>query len=404
MSVVPQSRGRALWLLALAVVLAMTTWFSATAVLPALREAWQLSQSESAWLTIAVQLGFVAGALVSAVLNLPDLVSPRRVMFGSALGAAGANALVAFAPGIETALPLRFATGFFVAGIYPPAMKVIATHFRTGRGLALGIMVGALTLGSAMPHLVNGIGGLPWQEVVLASSVLTVLGGAIALWLVRDGPYPFPRGSFRPRYMFHAFRDPAVRLANYGYFGHMWELYAMWSWFVIFLAESASAQGIADTRTVASLGTFVVVGSGAIGCWLGGIGGDRWGRTKTTAAAMGVSALCCALIGATFGGPLPLVLAVGVVWGIAVVADSAQFSTMTTELADQAYVGTAVTVQMAVGFLLTTATIWLMPLVRDAVGWSWAFLVLAPGPALGAIAMLRLRTRPEARLIAEGRG
>ena len=394
----------ALWLLALAVVLAMTTWFSATAVLPALREAWELTSGEAAWLTIAVQLGFVAGALVSAVLNLPDIVSPRRVVFGSALGAAGANALVTLAPGVEAALPLRFATGFFVAGIYPPAMKVIATHFRTGRGLALGIMVGAITLGSAMPHLVNGIGGLPWQAVVLASSVLTVLGGAIALWLVRDGPYPFPRGSFRPRYLFHAFRDPAVRLANFGYFGHMWELYAMWSWFVIFLADSARAQGIADTRTVASLGTFVVVGSGAIGCWLGGIAGDRWGRTRTTALAMAVSGVCCGLIGATFGGPLPLVLAVGIVWGIAVVADSAQFSTMTTELADQAYVGTAVTVQMAIGFLLTTATIWLMPLARDAVGWSWAFLALAPGPALGVIAMLRLRARPEAHRIAGGRG
>lgn len=399
-----QPRGRALALLALAVVLAMTTWFSATAVLPALRALWGLSASEAAWLTIAVQLGFVAGALVSAVLNLPDIVSPRRVIFGAALGAAAANALVATAPGVEVALPLRFATGFFIAGVYPPAMKVMATHFRTGRGLALGIMVGAVTLGSAMPHFVNGIGGLPWQQVVLASSTLTVIGGAIALGLVRDGPFPFPRGSFRPRYMLQAFRDPAVRLANLGYFGHMWELYAMWSWFVIFLAESASALGMEDTRTVASLGTFVVIGSGAIGCWLGGITGDRWGRTKTTAAAMAVSGTCAALIGVTFGGPLPLVLGIGVIWGISVVADSAQFSTMTTELADQAYVGTAVTVQMAIGFLLTTATIWLMPLVRDAVGWSWAFLVLAPGPALGVVAMLRLRARPEAHLIAGGRG
>src|SRR5919198_651387 len=389
-------------LLAAAMVLSMTTWFSASAVLPQLRAEWALSPTEAAWLTIAVQLGFVAGALVSAVTNLADRVPARRVFFTASVGAAAVNGLVAACHGPSTALPLRFAPGCFVAGIYPPALKVMATWFRSGRGLALGVMVGALTVGSALPHLVNGLGGLPWQLVVLVSSVLTLAGGAVAL-AVPNGAYPFARGSFEPRYALRAFRDPAVRLVNFGYFGHMWELYAMWTWFAAFFGASLTAAGAPNAATLASVATFAVVGSGALGCVIGGILGDAWGRTRTTALAMAVSPTCSAVIGAAYAMPL-VALAVGLVWGVAVVADSAQFSTMVTELADQAYVGTALTVQLAVGFALTAATIWLVPLARDAVGWPWTFVLLVPGPALGVLAMLRLRGRPEARRIAGGLG
>jgi MFS family permease len=381
----------------------MSTWFSASAVLAQLRALWSLDAATAAGLTIAVQLGFVIGALASAITNLPDRVDPRRVFFGSCLLAAAANALVGTSTGPESALPLRFATGFFVAGIYPPALKIMASHFRRGRGVAVGLMVGGLTLGSATPHLVNALGGLDWRAVIGVTSTLTVIGGIAVLVLVPDGPYPFPRGSFEPRYLFRAFRDPAVRLANLGYFGHMWELYAMWSWFGVFFAESLRAAGSNDAR-LAALGTFVVVGAGAIGCYAGGVLGDRWGRTRTTALAMAVSGTCAALAGVVFGAAPALVLGLGVVWGIAVIADSAQFSTMVTELADQAYVGTALTVQLACGFLITVATIWIIPLARDAFGWQWAFLVLAPGPALGVVAMLRLRARPEAARIANGLG
>jgi MFS family permease len=394
---------RSLAILAGAMVLSMSTWFSASAVLAQLRVLWSLDSGQAAWLTIAVQLGFVTGALTSALTNLPDRIDPRRVFCASCVGAAAANALLWASAGPEMALPLRFLTGFFVAGIYPPALKIMASHFRRGRGLALGVMIGGLTLGSALPHLVNGLGGLDWRMVIGVTSLLTVLGGTGVLLFVPDGPYPFPRGNFEPRYMVRAFRDPAVRLANFGYFGHMWELYAMWSWFGVFFAESLRVSGNADAR-LAALGTFVVVGAGAIGCFAGGILGDRWGRTRTTALAMSVSGSCAVVAGFVFGGAPLLVLALGVVWGIAVVADSAQFSTMVTELADQAYVGTALTVQLALGFLLTVATIWIIPLARDAFGWQWAFLVLAPGPALGVLAMLRLRARPEAALIAHGLG
>ncbi len=391
-------------LLALAMVLSMTTWFSASAVLPSLRAVWSLSSGDAAWLTIAVQLGFVAGAVVSALTNLSDLFPARAVLFASCVAAAGVNALLVFAPDASAAIPLRFLTGFAVAGIYPPAMKVMATHYKSGRGAALGVMIGALTVGSAMPHLVNGLGGLPWQQVVLASSLMTLAGGLVAFALVRDGPYPFPRSSFEPRFAFRAFREPAVRLVNLGYFGHMWELYAMWSWFAIFLGESLRVSESSASSAAASLGAFLVIGLGAIGCYAGGVLGDRWGRTRTTALAMAVSGTCALLIGATFGRDVRLVLALGAIWGIAVIADSAQFSTMVTELADQAYVGTALTMQLAIGFALTGITIWLVPVARDAYGWQWAFATLVPGPLLGTLAMLRLKARPEAARIAGGRG
>ena len=382
----------------------MTTWFSASAVIPQLRDEWALGQTAGAWLTIGVQVGFVAGALASAILNLSDIFPPRRVFAVSALGAAAVNGLLAASDGPELGIPLRILTGFLLAGVYPPAVKVMATWFRShGRGVALGALTAAITLGSAAPHLVNGLGGLPWPQVVLVTSVLTAGGALIALLLVSDGPYPFPRAVFDPRESGRVFRNRGVRLASLGYFGHMWELYAMWTWFLVFFSESLEVAG-AGGRMPAAIGTFVVIGSGAVGCVLGGILGDRWGRSRTTAAAMAVSGTCSLIIGALFGASPWLVLAVGIVWGITVVADSAQFSTAVTEAADQSYVGTAVTLQLAIGFTLTVATIWLVPLLRDAAGWWPAFALLAPGPALGIAAMLRLKASPEAARIAGGRG
>jgi MFS family permease len=398
-----KGRGRALTLLAAALVLSMTTWFSASAVVPQLRAEWGLGDTAAAWLTIAVQLGFVAGAVVLSVLNVADVVSPRLVILAGSTGAAGVNVLLAAVDGVAGAIPLRFATGFFLAGVYPPALKLMATWFRRGRGTALGILVGALTVGSAAPHLVNGLGGLEWETVVYATSALTFGGGLVAFLAVPEGPFPFPRAAFDPRQAGLVFRNRGVRLASLGYFGHMWELYAMWAWFLVFFADAVAARGD-EVGTKAAYATFAVIAAGGAGCWAGGLLGDRWGRTRTTATMMAVSGACSVLVGLLFDAPLWLVLAVGLVWGFAVVADSAQFSTMVTELADQTYVGTALALQLAVGFTLTVATIWLLPYLEDAVGWRYAFAFLAPGPALGVVAMLRLRTSPEAQLIAGGRG
>jgi MFS family permease len=381
----------------------MSTWFSAAAVLPQLRAEWDLTSGESAWLTIAVQLGFVFGAVGAALVNLSDVHRPQRVVLWGALGAAAVNGLLAFADGLALALPLRFLTGVCLAQVYPPALKVMATWFREGRGAALGILVGALTIGSALPHLVNGIGGLDWQSVVLITSALTAAGGLIAGLAVADGPFPFPRAVFDPRQAGRALANRGVRLASLGYFGHMWELYAMWAWFAVFFGASLAADG-EGSASGAALAAFAVIGIGGIGCWVGGLLGDSWGRTRTTAAMMAASAACALTIGLLFDGPAWLLLAVGLVWGFTVVADSAQFSTMVTELADQAYVGTALTLQLALGFTLTVATIWLIPVFETETGWRWAFAFLAPGPLLGIAAMLRLRSLPEARLIAGGRG
>jgi MFS family permease len=383
-------------------ILAMSTWFSASAVIPQLRSDWDLGTGTAAWLTIAVQLGFVAGALIAAALNLSDVYRPQRVILFGALAAATANGLIVLADGPLAALPLRFLTGAALAQVYPPALKVMATWYREGRGTALGILVGALTIGSALPHLVNGLGGFDWRLVIGVTSVLTVAGGMIAA-RVPDGPYPFPRARFDPRQARRALANRGVQLANLGYLGHMWELYAMWAWFAVFFAAALEARG-SDGGSAAAYATFVVIGIGAIGCYVGGLLGDRWGRTNTTAAMMAISGACALSIGLFFGEPTVAVLLVGLIWGFAVVADSAQFSTIVTELADQAYVGTALTLQLALGFTLTVATIWLLPVVEEVVGWRWAFALLAPGPALGIVAMLKLRASPAAARIAGGRG
>jgi MFS family permease len=376
----------------------MTTWFSASAVIPQLRDQWHIGSSAAAWLTIAVQLGFVAGALTSSVLNIADVFSPRVVILAGATGAAAMNIVIAVVQGVGAAIPLRFATGFFLAGVYPPALKLMATWFKTGRGTALGVVVGALTLGTAAPHLVNGLGGLDWRVVIYATSALTLVGGVIARVGVPEGPFAFPAAVFDPRQTGRVLQNRGVRLASLGYFGHMWELYAMWAWFVVFFREAQGGRG-----TAAAYATFAVIGIGAVGCWAGGVLGDRWGRTSTTTLMMVASGTCAFFIGLLLDAPTWLVVLVGLVWGFTVVADSAQFSTMVTELADQAYVGTALTLQLAIGFTLTVATIWLIPVFAAHVGWRWAFAFLVPGPALGTAAMLRLRAAPDALRIAHGR-
>jgi MFS family permease len=390
-------------LLAITLIFSMSTWFSAAAVLPQLRDEWQISSGVGAWLTIAVQIGFVFGAVISSLLNLADLVPPRHVILGGAIGAAIVNLLLRVAGGPGLGIALRFGTGFFLAGVYPPAFKLMSTWFRASRGTALGILVGAIVIGNGMPNLVNGLGGLDWQVVMYATSALTLVGGLIAEFAVKEGPFPFPKAIFDPRQAGHVFANRGVKLATIGYVGHMWELFAMYAWFAVFFADSLAARGIPAGSSVAYT-AFAVIASGAIGCWLGGIMADRWGRTRTTSLMMAISGSCAILIGFFFASPLWLVLLVSVVWGVSVVADSAQFSTMVTELADQAYVGTALTLQLAAGFTITVATIWLIPLLEQALGWRWAFAFLAPGPVLGVLTMLRLKSLPEAKRIAGGKG
>lgn len=372
--------------LAVAEFLGMTLWFSATAAAPALIAEFRLTSAQAAWLTMAVQGGFVVGTLVSAILNLPDILNARWLFaFGCLLGSI-ANASVTRAGSPIEMIALRVATGVTLAWVYPPGMKVAASWFERQRGTALGILVGALTVGSAFPHLLASLAfGIPWRTLMLAASSCAIAGGALILTVVRDGPYLSTTAPFDPRAVGRVFTNRPVRLATMGYLGHMWELYAMWTWIATFAAAS-----LATPSRAAPLAAFVAIGSGAIGCVAAGLVADRIGKARVAAWAMIVSAACSALAGFAFGAPAWLLFLLAVVWGFAIVADSPLFSALVAEYSVCDYVGTALTVQMCSGFLLTMATIRLLPMLASRVGWQWVFLLLVPGPVLGTVAMLKL--------------
>jgi MFS family permease len=392
---------RALALLSIAELFGMALWFSGSAVVPALSREWNLSTGQASWLANAVQLGFVAGTLISATLNLADIITTRHLFAVAALLGAMSNAFFGlYVHQVNTAIGLRFLTGVCLAGVYPPGMKLMATWFRERRGMALGVLVGALTMGKATPYLVNALGSANWRLNVVFVSILAVLGGLIVLLFVSDGPYALPPARFDLAQIVKVFSNRGVRLASFGYFGHMWELYAMWIWIPVMIRASVTAQK--GNPVFAEAASFLVIGAGAVGCVVAGLIADRVGRTVVTSVAMAISGSCCLLVGLLFGGSVWPLLLLAVVWGASVVADSAQFSSCVTELGDPQYIGTALTLQMCVGFLLTTISIELIPKVVDVVSWRYAFMILAPGPFLGVLAMLRLRQLPEAVKIAHG--
>ncbi len=362
----------------------MSAWFSASALGPQLARAWALDPAQVGWLTTVVQLGFVAGTAAAALLNLADIVPLRFYFAGAALAAAAANAALLVAGGYAPALVTRFLVGFFLAGVYPPAMKMIATWYRDGRGFAIGTIVGALTVGKATPYLVHELEHAGLAPVVLASSGAAAAAALLVLAAYRDGPFAFERRPFSWGLVGVVWRDRGVRLAIGGYLGHMWELYAMWTWVALFFAAGVGLGGRG-----ADLAGFAAIAIGGLGCVVGGLVADRVGRERLTIWSMAVSGGCAALIGLS-AGSVPVALGVGLIWGFAVVADSAQFSALVTELAPAHAVGTALTLQTSMGFLLTMASIQLVPHLVGAVGWRWAFVALAAGPVVGIGAMRRL--------------
>jgi len=381
---------RMLAALAVAELLGMSLWFSATAVTPSLAAAFALTEPQGAWLTMAVQAGFVVGTLLTATLNLADAVNPRHLMTAGCLIGGLANAAVFVVSGPFGLLASRLATGAALAWVYPPAMKIAAGWFRARRGFALGVLVGALTLGKATPHLVTTIFGQAWQTPIVWTSLLAGAGALVALLVVRNGPLvpataPFSLGAVGRAV---AVRD--VRIVTLGYLGHMWELYAMWAWIAAFAAASLAASGVASPAAHASFVAFVAIGSGALGCALAGRVADVWGKARVARQAMLVSAACCLATAAVYGRHPAWLYLLVTVWGFSVVADSAQFSALVSERAPVDAIGTALTLQTSLGFLLTMVSIDLLPRLAASVGWQYAAGLLALGPIVGFVAMGRL--------------
>lgn len=391
---------RVLFLLSMAELLAMSLWFTGTAVLPQVTAIWGSGIPLASWLTIAVQIGFAVGAFAFALFNIPDIFSPITVLIVSSIAAAAANAgfaLVATHP--LPAIILRGATGFFLAGVYPLGMKILAGWFQKGRGLALGVMIGALTVGSAVPHGVNSFGGISWRAVVLLGSVQALLGALIVGVGVREGPYAMPKSQLDLSQIGEIVRNRALRLANLGYLGHMWELYSMWGWFAVILAASTGWS-----RPQYELSTAIVIAIGAVGCIWAGVVSDRLQmaadavriaqRARVTVIAMAVSAACCVAAAVFFHSPV-LLLLIALVWGISVIADSAQFSAIISEVAQKSYMGTALTLQTSLGFLLTAFVIRLMAAIGNRFGWQTAVASMALGPLLGIWAMTGLMEKTD---------
>ena len=382
-------------LLAVGELLGMSLWFAGSAIAPQLQRAWQLDGAQVAWLTVAVQLGFVSGTAVSALLNLADVIPARTLFAVSALLGAIANAGLAYADDLPAALASRFLAGACLAGVYPPAMKMTSTWFRDRRGLAVGTIVGALTIGKAGPYLLGAIPGISVRAIIGLSSASAVAAALLIWFRYRDGPHAFPSRPFAWTLVRDVVREPRWRLATGGYLGHMTELYSYWTWIPAFVAASIAvaphALTPAPSRTASVIG-FAIIAVGGAGCVWGGAVADRIGRERLVIIALSVSAICCALVGLAFGRSLWILTPLALVWGFFIIADSAQFSVLVTECVPPHAVGTALTLQTSLGFLLTTISIQLVPPIVRTLGWPWAFALLAIGPALGILSIRRLQT------------
>jgi MFS family permease len=394
-------RWRALALLALAELLAMSLWFAGSAAAPQLRELFDLSAAQTGWLTTSVQLGFVVGTACAAIFNLADVISSRLYFAAAAILGAMCNCALLLIPEFSVALATRFLVGLSLAGVYPPAMKMISTWFLDRRGLAIGTIVGALTVGKAGPYLIHALGGVTIEIILVTASASAVVAAVLVYAGYTDGPYAFPRRTFSWSLAALVVRQREWRSVTLGYLGHMWELYAFWTWitayFVASMAERASLGLPVPSPGFTELLAFGAIAVGGAGAVAGGWLADRIGQAKLVIAAMAISGSCALLIGLTFGAAPWLLAAVGCVWGISVIADSAQFSTLVTRSVPQHAVGTALTLQTSLGFLLTMASIQLIARLAELTGWRWAFSPLSIGPALGILAIVGLLRSLRAR-------
>lgn len=388
-----QGSWRALVLVGVSVLCALSLWYSASVIAPELITIWNLSSNAEAWLSASVPIGFVIGSLLSSYFGAADRFNPRKVFAISAFLGALLNALLILVESGFFGILLRILTGITLAGVYPIAVKILSQWFPKKRGLAIGILIAALTLGSSLPHfVVMFFSTLSWKSVIICSSVLALLSAIIVTCILEDAPVTSQNLPFSFKLIKKVIMNKPVMLANYGYFGHMWELYAMWTWLPAFLTASFLIHSSETPHWFIALSSFISIGiAGGIGCVIGGLISDRMGRANLTIISMIISAICSILIGFTFGQSIWLTLIISMIWGMSVISDSAQFSAAVSEIAEVEYVGTALTFQMCIGFLVTIFSINLIPIIQRIIGWEWVFMLLAIGPILGIIAMIKYR-------------
>jgi len=392
-------------LLSICVVCSMSLWFSLSAVVPTLKVTHGLSDVRAAWLSSSISIGFVLGTIASALSGLADRVDPRRLFMTATLVGAVANAtILALDPGSIGAILLRLLTGATMAWIYPVGMRIAATWADGDAGALAAVIAAAVCVGSGLPHLIDAFGGLNWMVAVAAASALAG-ASAVLMNVVRLGPAHVSTPTFHAGLAASAWRDVPIRLANIGYCGHKWENYAMWTWIATYLLLSYQASGLtfAEASYYGRLATFGVFFVSAVGSLIAGFAGDRAGRTLVASVALAVSGSCCLLAPFVFTSAPWLVTLFVLVWSLALIADSAQFSASVIELSDRSILGTMLTVQTCAGYLVTMVSIHVVEAAAAFVGWRYALTVLAVGPAISILAMVRLRRRPEAIRLARGR-
>ena len=366
-------------------------WFAGNAVLPDLTDLLQLSDAAVGHVTSAVQFGFIGGTLLFAYLSLADRFSPSLVFLICAVAGSAANLLAVFSTGYFTLLLTRLFTGFFLAGIYPVGMKIASDWHREGLGKALGYLVGALVLGTALPHLIRDLSGdLPWKFIMISTSAIATFGGMLLYFMVPDGPYSSKKGVFKPGTIFSLFKDRNFRASAFGYFGHMWELYTFWAFVPVILTFYQSDYG--ELGISVSLLSFLIIGIGALGCAIGGLIAIRRSSKFVTKISLYVSGLFCLTVPFLFHLSEPLFISLLFIWGIFVVSDSPQFSTMVAHSSDKDYVATGLTIVNSIGFATTILSLQLLNLLWVQFQSPVVFLALMPGPVLGLIAIYRYRS------------